>query len=234
MDTLRNRLGKRELVIAALVVSALAGCGTSQSKAPTATANIASVPEVAPSNAQQARSKPSRTRARSSLVSSAKQNTAPVASTKRNTAMVLSQIHETNLREIALGKMAEEKASRSEVRAYADQLVQDHTNVDQTVVAMAQKSGSHLNDGTAVHQEGRHEAAQEKLLERKLKSASGPDFDRLFLQQTGSDHERLIRKLQQDREDASDDELEALIDKMIPIFEQHRELAQILMNKEQA
>jgi predicted outer membrane protein len=91
-----------------------------------------------------------------------------------------------------------------------------------------------LNDGTAVHQEGRHEAAQEKQLERKLKSASGPDFDRLFLQQTGSDHERLIRKLQQNREDASDDELEALIDKMIPIFEQHRELAQILIKREQA
>jgi predicted outer membrane protein len=32
--------------------------------------------------------------------------------------------------EIALGKMAQEKASMSEVRAYADQLVQDHTNVD--------------------------------------------------------------------------------------------------------
>ena len=28
--------------------------------------------------------------------------------------------------------------------------------------------------------------------------------------------------------------LEALIDKMIPILEQHRELAQILMKKEQA
>ena len=233
MDTLRNRLGKRELLIAALVVSALAGCGTSQNQAPTATASVASAPEAAPSSARQARSKPSTTRARSSPVASTKQK-APIASTKQNTAMVLSQIHQTNLMEIALGKLAEEKASRSEVRAYADQLVQDHANVDQTVVAMAQKSGAHLKNGTAAHREGRHETAQEKQLERKLKSASGPDFDRLFLQQTSSDHERLIRKLQQGREDASDDELEALIDKMIPIFEQHRELAQTLMKKEQA
>ena len=148
--------------------------------------------------------------------------------------MALSQIHQANLMEIALAKMAEEKASRREVRAYADQLIQDHANVDQMVIAMAQKSGAHLKNGTAAHREGRHEIAQEKQLERKLKSASGPDFDRLFLQQTSSDHETLIRKLQQDREDASDDELEALIDKMIPIFEQHRELAQILMKKEQA
>ena len=121
----------------------------------------------------------------------------------------------------------------SEVRAYADQLAQDHTNVDQTVVAMAQKGVAHLPDGAASNREGRHESAQAKQLERKLKSASGPDFDRLFLQQTSSDHERLIGKLQQEREDASDDDLEALIDKTIPILEQHRELAQILMKKEQ-
>jgi len=135
--------------------------------------------------------------------------------------------------EIALGKMAEERASMSEVRAYADQLVQDHTNVDQTVVAMAQRGGAHLPDGAAANREGRRESAQAKELERKLRSATGPDFDRLFLQQTSSDHEKLIRKLQQDREDASDDDLEALIDKTIPILEQHRELAQILMKKEQ-
>jgi predicted outer membrane protein len=66
--------------------------------------------------------------------------------------------------EIALGKMAEEKASVSEVRAYADQLVQDHTNVDQTVVAMAQKSGALLQNGAAAHREDRHETAQEKQL----------------------------------------------------------------------
>jgi predicted outer membrane protein len=98
---------------------------------------------------------------------------------------------------------------------------------------MIQKSGAHLQNGAAAGRESRHEIAQVKQLERKLKSASGPDFDRLFLQQTSSDHERLIRKLQQDRKDASDDELEALIDKMIPILEQHRKLAQILIKKEQ-
>ena len=59
------------------------------------------------------------------------------------------------------------KASMSEVRAYADQLVQDHTNVDQTVVAMAQKRGAHLHDGAADHtREGRHESPQGKQWNR--------------------------------------------------------------------
>jgi predicted outer membrane protein len=223
MATSRRGLGKQELLVAALVVSVLAGCSTSQNQAPTASA-IAPSPEVPPSSTQQARPKHLTTRASPS----------PVASTKQTAAMVLSRIHQTNQMEIALGKIAQGKASMSEVRAYADQLVQDHTNADQTVVAMAQKSGMQLQNGSPTLRQSRHETAQENQLEQKLKSASGADFDRLYLQQTSSDHERLIRKLQQDREDATDDQLEALIDNMIPILEQHRELAQILMKKEPA
>ena len=56
----------------------------------------------------------------------------------------------------------------------------------------------------------------------------------MFLQQTSADHDKLIRALKQDREDANNDDIEELIDKILPILEQHRELAQILMKKEQA
>jgi len=228
MDILRTRAQNREVIVAALIISALVGCGISShqapvANAPVANANVAAAPVAAGRSARQAPAKASQTHASS----------APAAPEKGDAKTVLAQIHKANLLEIALGKMAEQKASTSEVRAYADQLVQDHTNVDQTVVAMAQKSSANLQNGATAHREGRPEIAHEKQLERKLKSASGPDFDRIFLQQASSDHERLIRKLQQDREDASDDELEALIDKMIPILEQHRELAQILMKKEQ-
>jgi len=220
MHTLQNRLGKIEFLIAALVVTAVAGCGTSKNQAPPTTATIATAPEAAAApSAQQIRAKSSAMRAQIS----------PEVSTKLNTAMVLAQIHQTNLMEVELAKMAREKGSINGVRAYADQLIQDHMNLDQTVVAMAQKSGN-----LKAVRRSAHETADEKTVERKLKSASGARFDKLFLQQASSDHGRLIRKLQQDREDASDDDLEALIDKTIPILEQHRELAQILMYKEQA
>jgi predicted outer membrane protein len=196
MKTLRTHAGKKEVIIAAVVIYTFAGCGTSSNEAPVANPNVAAAPEPAQRSTRQAPAGSSQAYASS----------APAAPDEGNTRRVLSQIHEANLMEIALGKMAEEKASTSEVRAY-DQLVQDHTNVDQMVVAMIQKSRGHLKNGAAAGREGRHEIAQVKQLERKLKAVSGPDFDRLFLQQTSSDHERLIRKLQQDREDASDDNL---------------------------
>ena len=229
MHTPQNRSGKIKFLIAALVVTAVAGCGTSQNQAPPTTATIAPAPEAAPPTAQEARSKSSAQKARSKSSSAMRARISPEVSTKLNTAMVLSQLHQTNLMEIELAKMAQEKGSIDGVRAYANQLVQDHTSLDQMVMSMAQKSGNR-----AAVDRSAHESAQEKTLEKRLKSANGARFDRLFLQQANSDHESLIRKLQQDREDASDDELEALIDKTIPILEQHKELAQILMNKEQA
>jgi putative membrane protein len=223
MHTFHNRSGKKEMLIAALAVSAfLTGCSSRQS--PPATPEVAAAPETAPTTGEQA---------------AVKNGTAtikepPVLSAKQNTAIVLSQIHQANLTEIAIGNMAQEKASTSEVRSFANQLVQDDTNADQMVVAMAHNAGVRLHDGSSSHRKGRPENSREKQEEQKLASANGADFDRLFLKMTSADHARLINMLQQAREDASDDQLEALIDKIVPILQQHKELAQILMKKEQA
>ena len=226
MDILHNRKGIGKFLIAVLVAAALGGCATSREQPPAANANanVAVAPQAAHPIVKEAKARPAVTHAAP----------APAASSKTNAAAILAQIHQANLREIAIGKMAEGKASTSEVRAYADQLVQDHTNADQMVAAMAQKIGAHSPGETAGPREARHQSAHGKLVEQKLSSATGAGFDRLFLQQTSSDEQELIRSLQQEREDASDDDIEALIDKLMPILEQHRDLAQILMKKEQA
>ena len=222
MDMQQTRRRTGTFLIATLVTAALGGCGTSREQPPAATANVAAAPEAAQPIAKKAR--PAVTRAAPS----------PEASSKKTTAAILAQIHQANLKEIAIARMAEGKASTSEVRAYADQLVQDHTNADQMVFAMAQKTGARLRDSAAGPREGRRESAHGKPVDPKLSSATGAAFDRLFLQQTSADHERLMRSLQQEREDASDDDIEALIDKIMPILQQHHDLAQILMKKEQA
>ena len=157
----------------------------------------------------------------------------PAEAEPSSSATILSQIHQADLKEITIGKIADQKASTSEVRHYADQLVEDHQTVDQTVLATAQKANVHLHD-TAALRAGPHDSARVNVAEEKLRSANGATFDRFFLQQSSADHEKLIRALKQEREDASDDAIEALIDKILPILEQHEELAQILLKKEQA
>jgi putative membrane protein len=210
---MRIQKSLRRFSIAALVVAAaLTGCSTSREQPP-ANANTNPVAAQATQpTAQSAKAKP------------AARVPSPEASSKKTSASILAQMHQADLKEIAIGKMAEGKTSSSEVRAYADQLVNDHTNADQMVLAMAQKTGAHL----------RGAATARSKTDQKLSSASGAQFDRMFLEQTSADHNKLMSELQQEREDASDDEIEALIDKIMPILQQHHDLAQILLKKEQA
>jgi putative membrane protein len=147
-----------------------------------------------------------------------------------NTASVLSRLHQDDLAEIALAKSAEDKSASPEVRSYADQLISDHLAVDKTVLAMAQKTGVQLREPPVANAT----KAGVPKLETKVISASSKHFDKAFLLQTSSDHERLLSKLKKDREDASNDDVEALIDKVMPILQQDQQLARILMNKEQA
>jgi putative membrane protein len=210
--------------IPAVIDAALTGCATSRQQPSDANlaANAAASPAAQPT-AQAARAKPAPTRRAPSAE----------ASSKSSSAAILAQIHEADLKEIAIGKMADEKASTREVRDSADQLVKDHTTVDQMVVATAQATNVRLHDATAPR-ETRHQRAHTSMAEGTLQAASAAKFDRLFLQQTAADHDRLILALKQEREDASDDEIETLIDKVLPILEQHKELAQMLLKKEQA
>jgi putative membrane protein len=243
MSTSQHGLGGRELIIATLAALVFTACGTKTNQGQISSVETPPATQPVQQNARASSLKPAVAHSPSRHVTSShhvpssdKENAAShnENAPTGNTAAVLSQIHQANLTEIALGKLAEDKASAPEVRAYADQLVQDHTSLDATVVAMAQRQGTHLRDQTTPSRQGRKGVQTTRRFEQKLTSASGSKFDQLFLEQAGSDHQRLIGKLQQDREDANDDELEALIDKIVPILEQHRELAQILMKKERA
>jgi putative membrane protein len=224
MHILQSQKGFGRFLVAAIVAAVLGGCATSREQPSAAASNASALPaQPAAPIAQAAKGKPRRSTALPPTE----------ASSKSTSGSILEQIHQADLEEIAIAKIAEEKASTREIRAYAEQLVADHTNANQTVVTTAKKLGVQLHDA-ATSREARRWSVHEKLVEQMMSSASGAEFDRLFLQHTSVDHDKLIRALKQDREDANNDDIEALIDKILPILEQHRELAQILMKKERA
>ena len=217
MNPSRNFKGAGGLLIPVLVLATLVGCSASRQQPSSENSNAAAVtPAAQPTIAEGAKPK--------HVAKHATESTE--VSSNSGSAAILNQIHQADQKEIALANMAAAKASSAEVQNYAKQLVDDHTSADHEVLAMAQTMNLHLRD-TAASKQGRHGSA-------KLNSATGPQFDREFLQETSADHDKLIRELKQEREDASNDDIEALIDKILPILEQHQQLAQILLKKEQA
>ena len=214
MSTQQTQKGAGYVLFATLIALALSSCSTSRQQPEAAS----SVTNTAPPSAAPAITEAAKTKR-------ARHATRPAEPSSKSTGnAVLTEIHRADLKEITIGQVAQSKASTDDVREFANQLVKDCTSADQQVIAIAQKKNVHLRD----------KASRQGSENAKLNALSGTSFDRYFLQQTATDHDKLIRNLRKEREDASDDDIEGLIDTILPILEQDRELTQVLMKKEQA
>ena len=142
--------------------------------------------------------------------------------------LVLSKIHQTNQMEVSLGHLAEEKATRSGVRAYGDRLWRDHHIADLKVKALARAEGVELiQPKPQTKQERQFQQSQMKIVD-KLKAVQGPEFDQIYLNAMVQGHTHAIDTLDDVAGRLNDENVRSLVEKLIPILKQHRELARHL------
>ncbi len=126
---------------------------------------------------------------------------------------IVAGMAQANMAEIEAGKLALAKATSAEVKAYAQQMVDDHTKALADVTTLATNKGVALP--TKV--DPRHKAMAAKL--SKLK---GEKFDRMYMQQAGvNDHKQVQARLKKDVARATDPEVKALAAKLLPTVEEH-------------
>lgn len=89
-----------------------------------------------------------------------------------------------NQAELELAKMAQDKASSEEVKEYAGTLVDDHTEAGDELQRIAQEQGLTLE--TELPQEAQQAKEQ-------LSGQSGDAFDRAFVEQMVTDHEKAVQ-----------------------------------------
>jgi len=123
-----------------------------------------------------------------------------------------------DMAEVAAGKLALSKTQNSEVKAYAQQMVDDHTAALTKVQSVAQAKGVTLPaDVDAKH---KAEAA-------KLEKMSGDAFDKAYMANGGvKDHTEVHKKLMADAKKIKDPDVKALADQHMPVVEQHLKAAQ--------
>lgn len=124
----------------------------------------------------------------------------------------------SNMAEVATGKLALSKSQNSEVKAFAQQMVDDHGAAQAKVAALAQARGVALpTDLDAKH----------KAMSAKLEKLSGDAFDKAYMAGAGvKDHKDTHRKLTKDAAKIKDPEVKALADQHMPVVEQHLKAAQ--------
>lgn len=126
---------------------------------------------------------------------------------------MLQQLAQGNMAEVEAGKIALQKSQNAEVKAFAQQMIDDHTKGLQEVQSVAQSKGVTLPSELD---------AKHKALASKLNNLSGDAFDRTYLSQAGvADHKKTHALVQKVQSSAKDADVKALAAKLEPTVAQH-------------
>jgi putative membrane protein len=126
---------------------------------------------------------------------------------------ILTDLAQANVNEISAGKLAQDKAQNADVKAFAQQMVDDHSKGLQAVQQVAQSKSVSL----PTEPDSKHQAMQAKLA--KL---TGEAFDRAYLAQAGvGDHQAAHKKLLQAQKKAQDPDVKGLAAQLQPTVDQH-------------
>jgi predicted outer membrane protein len=131
---------------------------------------------------------------------------------------ILKDMAMANMAEVEGGKLAQSKSQSSEVKAFAQQMIDDHTANLNEVKALAQARGVTLPT---------EPDAKHKAMAAKLEKMSGDAFDKAYMKQAGvQDHKTVHAKLKAASKKAKDPEVKALVDKTEPVVAQHLKSAE--------
>ena len=136
----------------------------------------------------------------------------------------VKKVSQMGMAEVQIGMLGAKKASNADVKAFAEKMVSDHTAVKAEVKTLA---GDKRVEISAVTDPNDTEVL--KSLEAK---ATGPDFDKAFLNQMEKDHKKTISLVEDISKDSKDGDLKAWADKTLPSLRSHLEMVKSLQDKQ--
>ena len=129
--------------------------------------------------------------------------------------------------EIETSKLALEKSSSADIKAFANMMIKDHTEANAELKALANKHDIEVPDDTTLVKQ-----AKEKILDMRDES-----FDAAYANNQVKAHEETIALFKKEAETVTDDkkagatELKGFAQKMLPALEKHLTAAKELQAK---
>ncbi len=125
----------------------------------------------------------------------------------------------SNLLEIESSKLALEKAQDPEVKAFAQQMIDDHTKAGNALKAAISESGLNgLQPQTSLS-----EKEQEKMAD--LREESGEEFDEEYVELQEDAHDRAVELFEDYAEDGENAALQKFASSTLPTLKQHEDHA---------
>jgi putative membrane protein len=121
--------------------------------------------------------------------------------------------------EVKFGEVAQRQATRTDVRAFAAQMVSDHTAAGNELATLAQQKQMTPPDDMDLN----HKAAYDRL-----SKTSGTEFDRVYIQGQVEDHTAVVNAFQNEISNGSDADVKAFAQKYLPAIQHHLDMARQL------
>jgi putative membrane protein len=126
------------------------------------------------------------------------------------------------LAEVALGKLAQEKAGSDEVKRFGQRMVEDHGKANQELAQLAaQVATKPPQQPSPVAQE----------VEKTLAAYAGQEFDEVYVAQQVGAHEVALALFEHAAEHAEAPPVRAFAKKQVPVIQEHLKEAQALLKK---
>ena len=145
-----------------------------------------------------------------------------------NDAQIAHIVVTANQVDIDAGKVAEKKGSSADVKAFAKQMVTDHTAVNKQATDLAKKLGVKPEDNPT--SQSLKKGGQDNV--KKLNGLKGKEFDKAYVDQEVSYHQAVLDAIDKTLiPNAKNAELKALIEKVRPAIQGHLDHAKQIQSK---
>ena len=120
-----------------------------------------------------------------------------------------------DMTEVTLGKMAAEKGSSKEVKDFGDQMVKDHSKINDNLKNVARRMGVEIP--------ARVDAMRQAKIDR-LAKMSGAAFDKAYVNGAIKAHEMAIAAFERADAQAKNEDLKKFIKESVPTMKDHLEM----------
>ena len=127
--------------------------------------------------------------------------------------------------EVALGKLAAEKASNADVKAFGQKMVDDHSKANEELGKLASSKGVDFTAG----KEKRQKKIDDKVADMSKKS--GADFDKDYVDDMVKDHEKDVKDFKKQAEVGKDEDVKKWAAQTLPTLEEHLKMIKDIQSK---
>jgi putative membrane protein len=129
---------------------------------------------------------------------------------------------ETDMKEIELGKLAQQKSTNPDVQALGKMMVEQHTKASEELKKAA--AAKNITLPTSLTEDG-------KEAYKDLNDKTGHDFDKKYTDMMVDGHEKMIKKMEKASEKATDADIRMWAANMLPTLRTHLEHAKMAKEK---